>query len=117
MKFRGMFENIADETKEKYSKITGVELDVTALRLLPYLLDRAMNSCGLDKRAIKEVEVPIIKHYTQKKLCECYPYNIRVNFCNKEFYKIVCQILYEGYIDLYREEEKEKIEEEKEEEK
>ena len=109
MKFRGMIENISEELKREYKEYTGLELDLVTLRLLPYVMDRALNACGLDRGAIRDNEKPIIKALTEKKLCLCHPYNIKVNFCDKKFYDLVSRILYEGYINLYEEETEKKL--------
>ena len=97
-KKRGMIENIKKETAEKYEALTGEKFNQATIRLLPYLYYTALDQQPVDRKKISGVEKELLVIWTDKKLCSCYPFFEPVRFTNKDFYNLVCEILYEGYI-------------------
>ena len=105
IKGRGMLSNVSEDNKKKWCDFVGVK-EMTSLHLifLPYLMECALNNIPLDRAELWSEEKEITEKITKRKLCECFPWNTPVNFHNKEFYDLVCDILYDGYINLYGEE-------------
>ena len=98
VKSRGMIGNVREEFKDQYLKITGDTISQTELRLLPYLFFCALDQRPIEREKITNEEKYILNTWTKKGLCRCYPFSVPVQFCNVEFYTLVCGLLFDGYI-------------------
>lgn len=98
MKGRGVLSNVSNRLKVKYKKLTGEEFDTKTLRLCPYVMLMAMDQHSIDRSQVDDREKEILKCWTKQNLCICYPFFDPVQFPNKDFYQLITQILYEGYI-------------------
>lgn len=76
--------------------VLGHELTVAELRLIPYVQSCAVDQMRIDRARVNAEEKAILKDWTERGLCRCYPWNVEVA-PTREFWQFMCDVLFEAY--------------------
>ena len=99
-KLRGV---LTDEVAIMGEAVLGHELTVTELRLIPYVQFCAVNQQRIDRARVSAEEKAILKDWTERGLCRCYPWNVEVA-PTRGFWQFLCDVLFEAYsLELVKE--------------
>lgn len=88
---------LTERIKERSKILLGYEISETELRLMAYLQYVMVNEQRLDPNKISQEEREIISKYKGKEFIEG---GINGMTITEEFWTIICQILWLGYVDL-----------------
>jgi len=90
---------ISDRIKFKSKELLGYEIGKIELRLMAYIQYVMCNEQTIERSKLHDEEKPILKKWEVLKFIfiENNYYDIRVT---KEFWNIICEIIYLGYVDL-----------------
>lgn len=83
--------------KAKSKILLGYEIDRLELRLMPYIMDRMMNDQKIDPNKISSEERGILQKWRKAGHIEGGASGL---FITKRFWKILCEIMFLGYVDL-----------------
>ena len=98
---RGM---LTDRIKEKSKELLGYEIDAVELRLMPYVLYVMMNDQALDIRKINGKERDILAKWRSAGHITGGASSMGIT---KEFWNIICELCFLGYVDLGEDEDHE----------
>ena len=88
---------LTERIKEKSVELLGYEMDTTELRLMPYILTVMMNGQRIDPCKCNQDDREILSKWRKAGHIEGGAGGL---FITKRFWKIICKIVYLGYVDL-----------------
>jgi len=88
---------LTDRIKQKSKELLGYEIDVTELRLMPYILYVMQNDQRIAPRRCNEAERDILHKWRKAGHIEGGASGLRIT---KDFWEILCEIVFLGYVDL-----------------
>jgi hypothetical protein len=91
---RGM---LTERIKKRSKELLGYEIDTRELRLMPYVLTVMMNEQKIDVRRINQEEREILSKWRNAGHVEGGASGMGIT---KEFYNILCELVFLGYVDL-----------------
>lgn len=89
---------LTDRIKTKSVELMGYEISVRELRLMPYIQNCVMNSKNIDPAHINAEEREILSLWRGKKYITGGASGLKIT---KEFWDIISEILFLGYVDLF----------------
>lgn len=88
---------LTDRIKAKSMKLLGYEIDTVGLRLMPYIMYSMQNDHKLDGSKMNNDDIAWFQRWVQEGFIIATPIEIKVT---KKFWRILCEIIYLGYVDL-----------------
>lgn len=88
---------LTDRIKEKSKELLGYEMDVTELRLMPYILTVMMNDQRIDIRKCNQDERDIMAKWREADHIEGGASGLQIT---EKFWNIICEIVRLGYVDI-----------------
>jgi len=88
---------LTDRIKQKSKELLGYEIDVTELRLMPYIQYIMVNEQRININHINDEERAILKKWREASYIEGGASGLRIT---KEFWDIICEIIMLGYVDI-----------------
>lgn len=88
---------LTSRIKNKSKELLGYEITVRELRLMPYVLDRMMNTRKIDPNCVNGEEREILSKWRTAGYIEGGASEMTIT---KEFWSIITEIVYLGYVDL-----------------
>lgn len=85
-----------EEKAEKYTAFLGHSLTQAEMRLVPYVQYCAVNQQSIDRARVDAAEKALLKEWTDKGWCVCYPFNVPVS-PTSEFWQFMCDVLWDFY--------------------
>jgi len=95
MQLRGQ---LTQRIKDKSKELLGYEMDVTELRLMPYILTVMMNEQRIDPRKCNQDDRVILQKWRKAGHIEGGASGLAIT---TDFWNIICEIVRLGYVDLY----------------
>ena len=89
---------LTQRIKDKSKELLGYEMDVTELRLMPYILTIMMNEQKIDPRKCNQDDREILSKWRKDGHIEGGASGLQIT---EEFWNILCEIVRLGYVDLY----------------
>lgn len=89
---------LTDRIKTKSKELMGYEINVTELRLMPYIVHVMMNSQKIEPIKINQEEREILAKWKEKSWIEGGASGLTIS---REFWDILTEIVLLGYVDLY----------------
>lgn len=83
--------------KKKTKELLGYEIDVTELRLMPYILTVMMNEQKIKPRHCNQDDREILQKWREAGHIEGGASGLQIT---EEFWNIICEIVRLGYVDL-----------------
>lgn len=93
-KQRGVF---SEAERGSADAVLGRQLTEGELRLMPYLIHCAMDQQPVDRSKITPDEKEILKDWTERGICRCYPFNVPVA-ATKEFWRLMADAVFDAYV-------------------
>ena len=93
---------MTDELAKKGESILGHPMTATELRLIPYVHYCAVNQQSIDRSRTNQEEHEILRGWTDRGLCRCFPFNVEVAPSNN-FWQFMCDVLFDAYVLHLRE--------------
>lgn len=87
---------IDEEKAKKYEAFLGHPLTLTEMRLVPYVCFCATDQSRIDREKVSREERAILKEWTDKGWCVCFPFNVEV-VPSREFWEFMCGVLWDFY--------------------
>lgn len=91
---------LTDRIKEKSKELMGYEISMRELRLMPYVQYCLLNSENINPRKVNQEEREILSRWRKAGYIEGGASGFGVT---KEFWDIMSEILFLGYVDLFEE--------------
>ena len=88
---------LTDRIKKKSVELLGYEMDVTELRLMPYMLDVMMNNQIIEPARCNDDDRKILKKWREAGHTEGGASGLQIT---EHFWNIICEIVRLGYVDL-----------------
>lgn len=88
---------LTERIKQKSKELLGYEMDQTELRLMPYILSVMLNEQKIDPSKINGADRKILRKWKDAGHIEGGICGLLIT---KEFWDIICAILFLGYVDL-----------------
>ena len=88
---------LTERIKEKSKELLGGEITTKELRLMPYIQYQMMNEQKIDPNKINSEERKILKKWKEAGHIEGGASGLQIT---KEFWNILCEILFLGYVDI-----------------
>lgn len=88
---------LTDRIKKKSKELLGYEIDVTELRLMPYIMYVMMNSQKIGPEHCNGDDRVILKKWREAGHTEGGASGLQIT---EEFWNIICDIVRLGYVDL-----------------
>lgn len=88
---------LTERIKEKSKELLGYEIGTEELRFMPYIQYTMVNDQRLDPHHISPEERDILSKWRKKEFIEGGASDLSVT---KEFWDILCEIIFLGYVDL-----------------
>tara|TARA_Y100000310_G_scaffold290141_1_gene317083 strand:+ start:196 stop:489 length:294 start_codon:yes stop_codon:yes gene_type:complete len=89
---------LTDRIKQKSKELLGYEVDVTELRLMPYIMHTMMNSQRIDPGKCNQKDREVLSRWRSAGHIQGGASGLEVS---REFWDIMCEIVFLGYVDLY----------------
>lgn len=89
---------LTDRIKTRSKELMGYEINLTELRLLPYIQYTMVNTHKLDPNKINQEEREIISKWRNANYIEGGASGMLIT---DEFWNIICELVKLGYVDLY----------------
>lgn len=93
---------LSEHLAGKYEPYLGHPLTVEELRLIPYVQYCAVNWQSIDRSRVNAEEREILRDWTDRGLCQCYPFNVEVA-PSQSFWRFMCDVLFDAYVLHLRE--------------
>ena len=87
---------LTDRIKEKSIELLGYEITQTELRLMVYMQYVMVNEQRIERNRVNNEELDIILKWSEMGYVKDY-FKLSIT---KEFWNIICEIIYLGYVDL-----------------
>lgn len=87
--------SLTDEVKERSKALLGYEIDLTELRLMPYIQFTMMNDQRLDPRKINSSEREVLKRWKEEGHIEGGASGLSIT---REFWNIINDLLFMSYV-------------------
>ena len=88
---------LTDRIKQKSKELLGYEIDVTELRLMPYIIHTMMNDQRIDPRKCNQADREVLSRWRKAGYIEGGASGLLIT---KDFWEILCEIVFLGYVDL-----------------
>ena len=88
---------LTDRIKKKSFELLGYEIGVRELRLIPYIQYVMVNKQKLEIRKINQEEREILSKWRKAGHIEGGASGLKIT---KEFWNIICEIMFLGYVDI-----------------
>lgn len=88
---------LTDRIKKKSQELLGYEMDVTELRLMPYILTIMMNDQCIDPAKCNQDDRKILSKWRKARYIEGGMSGLLIT---EEFWNIICTIVRIGYVDI-----------------
>ena len=88
---------LTDRIKQKSKELLGYELDITELRLMPYIMYVMVNEQRLDINKCNWQDRKVLKRWREAGHIEG---GVSGLIITKEFWDVLCEITFLGYVDL-----------------
>lgn len=88
---------LTDRIKKRSKELLGYEIDVTELRLMPYILTVMMNAQKIEPSRCNWEDRKILKKWREAGHIEGGASGLQIT---EEFWNIICEIVRLGYVDL-----------------
>lgn len=88
---------LTDRIKARSKELLGYEIDTVELRLLPYIQFVMVNDQRIDPRKCNQAERDVLAKWREAGRIESGASGLSIT---KEFWDIVCEIVFLGYVDL-----------------
>lgn len=85
------------ELAKKGESILGHPLTVVELLLIPYVHYCAVSRQSTDRSRTNTEEHEILRGWTDRGLCRCFPFNVKVAPSN-DFWQFMCDVLFDAYV-------------------
>jgi len=89
---------LTQRIKDKSKELLGYEMDVTELRLMPYILTVMMNEQKIKPEHCNQDDRGILSKWRKADYIEGGASGLQIT---EEFWNIICEIVRLGYVDLY----------------
>lgn len=89
--------SLSEATRDSAGAVLGRKLTEGELRLMPYLIHCAMDQQPVERAKVTPDEKEILKDWTERGVCRCYPFNVPVA-ATKEFWRFMVDAAFEGYV-------------------
>ena len=83
---------------EKSMELLGYEIDTVELRLMPYIMYVMTNNQKIDPRHCNQKDRDVLRKWKDDGYIEGGASGLSIT---KEFWDIICEIVFLGYVDLY----------------
>ncbi len=88
---------LTQRIKDKSKKLLGYEIDVTELRLMPYVLHTMMNDQRIKPRHCNQDDREILQKWREAGHIEGGASGLQIT---ENFWNIICEIVRLGYVDI-----------------
>lgn len=88
---------LTERIKEKSVELLGYEITQDELRLMPHIMYVMMNEQKLTPKYINQEERNILRRWKDRGFCEGGALGLAIT---KEFWDIMCEIVFLGYVDI-----------------
>lgn len=88
---------LTDRIKKKSRELLGYEIDVTELRLMPYIQYVMVNEQRIDLNKINPADRAILKKWREAGHIEGGAGGLKIT---REFWNIICEVIRLGYVDI-----------------
>lgn len=88
---------LTDRIKKKSKELLGYEMGVTELRLMPYIQYAMTNEQKIDPQRCNQADREILQEWREAEYIEGGASGLNIT---KEFWDIICEIIFLGYVDI-----------------
>jgi hypothetical protein len=88
---------LTDRIKQKSKELLGYEIDTVELRMMPYIQYVMVNDQKIDIRKCNQEDRDVLSNWRSEGYIQGGAGKLQIT---KEFWNIVCEIVFLGYVDL-----------------
>lgn len=88
---------LTERIKQRSKELLGYEIDIVELRLMPYIQYVMVNDQKIDIRKCNQEDRDVLSNWQSEGYIQSGISKLRIT---KEFWNIVCEIVFLSYVDL-----------------